>query len=741
MATTKIKIKRGPIESFTSNASVYTGTENEMFMSTNNDYKRLFMSDGTSTPTIINPVVRYNHSYLTDIHTGSNADSDGFKSYPILFSNVADMSTKGFVEDFVFVNGSDGIASTFKVVFSENAQNHQPSCYCGSGMNDTNLGQISLTEIASLVYSGTVQTNVYLGGTYSVLWFSFNFGYSTTVVNVKVEMDYTGVIKFYEFDSNGVSVTPISELYRNLNEENRKKKGYDAMECSFNYALNVRKREVGNNKYFIYYKNLNGTQARTYTYGIDTTNFTRDDIYEQNLIIGGFNKDNYINTTDKSTFGTLSLKYMKNVGTTTNTDTDAIVTLIPNSSRGSQDETNVLLPTESCELVGHNPQLTRYHMGTIGTYFNLNVGPEKYANSVMVGNDNFKTVDFVRQDIETSVTSDTDKVKLFADIQTYREDGYGNINVTTHYGWVDKDTITGGESVTYNPLASDSLSTEDYVITGGGNGTQLLNGNGKWVSGKNVEISDTTVETIADNTVAETYEYGGEGYTFYGGNFVLSFNKFLELLTPNVDKTFEYFFDFSVLFSENGNNPSFINLYEFFKNVDNTDYKETPKKLTINLYNIRETLSGLDNLGLIPNGTSGKLIQGMSGDSTNVYPIVWSDEKSFQIKLYTEPITFKKTYIANSYYNYTYELLSDFAHINRYLLEYVINTREVDYVWYYKDFIKFDVIRNNITDEKGEKVYCYHIIPYANSGLGVFPTYDYIPSSTTTSEDETDTTE
>lgn len=722
MATTKIKIKRGPIESFvtTSNTSVRTGTENELFMSTESYYRRLFMSDGTEYPIIINPVVRYNHSYMTDIHTGSNADSDGFKSYPILFSNVADVSTKGFVEDFVFVNGSDGVASTFKVVFSENAQNHQPSCHCGSSVNDTNLGQISLTEISSLVYSGTVQTNVYLGGTYSVLWFSFNFGYSTTVVNVKVEMGPTGVIKFYEFDSDGVSVTPISELYRNLNEDNRKKKGYDAMECSFNYALNVRKREVGNNKYFIYYKNLNGTQARTY--GIDTTNFTRDDIYEQNLIIGGFNKDNYINTTDKSTFGTLSLKYMKNVGTITNTDTDAIVTLIPNTSRGSQDETNVLLPTESCELVGHNPQLTRYHNDIIGTYFNLDVGPEKYANSVVVGNDNFKTVDFVRQDIDTSVTSDTDKVKLFADIQTYREDGYGNINVTTHYGWVDKDTITGGESVTYNPLASDSLSTEDYVVTGGGNGTQLLNGNGEWVSGKNVEISDTTVETIADNTVAETYEYGRVEYIFNGSDFDLHFNKFSGLLRPDEHKTFEYFFDFSVLFSDNEDNPSFINIHEFFDNVSNSVYSKTPKKLTINLYNIRETLRTSRKLGLIIEGEKDEqLVHAVDDYLDYAYPIVWSDEDIFQIKLYTEPVTFKKTYTTNYNYQNIFELKYDFAHINRYLLEYVLN----GYIWQYKDFVKFDVIQNYITDEKEGDAVCYHIIPYANSGLCIFPSADY----------------
>lgn len=737
MATTKIKIKRGPIESFTSNSSVYTGTENEMFMSTNNDYKRLFMSDGTATPTIINPVVRYNHSYLTDIHTGCNADSDGFKSYPILFSNVAGMTTKGVVEDFVFVNGSYGVASSFKVVFLESIGN-PPACRCGSSIGANDYGYINFTTAGDNVYTGT--TAAYLSNTSNTpLWFSFDFG-NSNVRNVNVVMDTsTGVVKFYEY-SGADLVANINVLSLNMVGDG-KQKGYDAMECSFNYALNVRKRELGNNKYFVYKTNNDGVKLGVFGFNKD---FFPINVYEQNLLIGGFNKNNIDNATEKTTFGTISLKYRTKGTLTDSYDTDAVVTLIPNTSRNAQNETNILLPTESCELVGYNPQTTRYgDIIKIGTEFDLSIGPEKYSNSVVVGNSNYKTVDFVGQNIETlaSVTSTTRKTKLFADFQTYTVGSDGNVTVTTNYGWVDKDTITGGESVTYNPLASDSSGSENYVVTGGGNGTQLLNGNGKWVSGKNVEISDTTVETIADNTVAETYEYGGEGYTFYGGNFVLSFNKFLELLTPNVDKTFEYFFDFSVLFSENGNNPSFINLYEFFKNVDNTDYKETPKKLTINLYNMRKTLGELRNLGLIPNGTSGKLIQGMSGDSTNVYPIVWSDEKSFQIKLYTEPITFNKTYIVNSSYNYTYELLSDFAHINRYLLEYVINTREVDYVWYYKDFIKFDVIRNNITDEKGEKVYCYHIIPYANSGLGVFPPYDYIPSSTTTSEDGTDTTE
>lgn len=715
MATTKIKIKRGPIESFTSNSSVYAGTENEMFMSTNNDYKRLFMSDGTATPTIINPVVRYNHSYLTDIHTGSNADSDGFKSYPILFSNVAGMTTKGVVEDFVFVNGSDGVASTFKVVFSESIGNNPPACRCGSSSGANDYGYVNITTAGDNVYTGT--TAAYLPNTNNTsLWFSFDFG-NSNVRNVEVVMDpSTGVVKFYEYSGTDL-VANINVLSLNMGD-NGKQKGYDAMECSFNYALNVRKRELGNNKYFVYKTNNDGVKLDVFGFN---KGFFPINVYEQNLLIGGFNKNNIDNATEKTTFGTISLKYRTKGTLTDSYDTDAVVTLIPNTSRNAQNETNILLPTESCELVGYNPQTTRYgDIIKIGTEFDLSIGPEKYSNSVVVGNSNYKTVDFVGQNIETlaSVTSTTRKTKLFADFQTYTVGSDGNVTVTTNYGWVDKDTITGGESVTYNPLASDSLSTEDYVITGGGNGTQLLNGNGKWVSGKNVEISDTIVETIADNTVAEIYKYTKDSYTLtYNSDNHLGFFKFSELLTPNVDKTFEYFFDFSVLFSSNIDEPSFINLYEFFKNVGDTVYKETSKKLTINLYNMRETL-GRANFGLIGNGIQGKPTEPPTGEA---FPIVWSDEESFQIKLYTEPTTFNKQHITNYNYQSSDELFYDFARINRYLLEYVINTQEDASIWYYKDFVKFDVIRNITTSEEGKSVNCYHIIPYANSGLCVFP--------------------
>lgn len=735
MATTKIKIKRGPIESFTSNASVYTGTENEMFMSTNNDYKRLFMSDGTSTPTIINPVVRYNHSYLTDIHTGSNADSDGFKSYPILFSNVAGMTTKGVVEDFVFVNGSDGVASTFKVVFSESIGNNPPACRCGSSSGANDYGYVNITTAGDNVYTGT--TAAYLPNTSNTsLWFSFDFG-NSNVRNVNVVMDAsTGVVKFYEYSGTDL-VANINVLSLNMGD-NGKQKGYDAMECSFNYALNVRKRELGNNKYFVYKTNNDGVKLDVFGFNKD---FFPINVYEQNLLIGGFNKNNIDNATEKTTFGTISLKYRTKGTLTDSYDTDAVVTLIPNTSRNAQNETNILLPTESCELVGYNPQTTRYgDIIKIGTEFDLSIGPEKYSNSVVVGNSNYKTVDFVGQNIETlaSVTSTTRKTKLFADFQTYTV-GSDGVTVTTNYGWVDKDEITGGESVTYNPLTTNSLGSENYVITGGGNGTQLLNGNGEWVSGKNVEISDTTVETIADNTVAEIYDYEKEPYTLtYNSDNHLGFFKFLGLLEPNVDKTFEYFFDFSVLFSDNESKPSFINLYEFFENVDNTVYKETSKKLTINLYNIRKTLREISCFGLVSEGKQDKLVPNGVSLEEYVWPIVWSEEDKFDIKLYTEPITFKKSHIANADYTDLSTIKGDFAQINRYLLEYVLNRENESYVWFYKDFVKFDVIRNFITDEK---VYCYHIIPYANSGLGVFPPYDYIPSSTTTSEDGTDTTE
>lgn len=715
MATTKIKIKRGPIESFTSNSSVYTGTENEMFMSTNNDYKRLFMSDGTATPTIINPVVRYNHSYLTDIHTGCNADSDGFKSYPILFSNVAGMTTKGVVEDFVFVNGSYGVASSFKVVFLESIGN-PPACRCGSSIGTNDYGYINFTTAGDNVYTGT--TAAYLSNTSNTsLWFSFDFG-NSNVRNVNVVMDAsTGVVKFYEYSGTDL-VANINVLSLNMGD-NGKQKGYDAMECSFNYALNVRKRELGNNKYFVYKTNNDGVKLDVFGFNKD---FFPINVYEQNLLIGGFNKNNIDNATEKTTFGTISLKYRTKGTLTDSYDTDAVVTLIPNTSRNAQNETNILLPTESCELVGYNPQTTRYgDIIKIGTEFDLSIGPEKYSNSVVVGNSNYKTVDFVGQNIETSVTSTTTKTKLFADFQTYTV-GSDGVTVTTNYGWVDKDEITGGESVTYNPLTTNSLGSENYVITGGGNGTHLLNGNGEWVSGKNVEISDTTVETIADNTVAETYKYGRVEYIFNGSDFDLHFNKFSGLLRPDEHKTFEYFFDFSVLFSDNEDNPSFINLYEFFNNVSNTVYSNTPKKLTINLYNIRETLRNSRKLGLIIEGERDEqLVHAVDDYLGYVYPIVWSDEDIFQIKLYTEPVTFKKTYTTNYNYQNIYELKYDFAHINRYLLEYVLN----DYTWYYKDFVKFDVIQNYITDEKEGDVVCYHIIPYANSGLCIFPSADY----------------
>ena len=400
MSYTKIKLKSGPSNRFSTNLG---NGSREPVWSTDNDYNRLFITNSVaSSPTLVNPVVRYHEREKEGFPWNTMVMTEGYEgdflSFPMITSrNVSSFGVCDFLKGYIFYRDYIGIDFTNP---GNDTWNSYELSYSGTIVStDTILDNaVRITNLQNATIED-VFTHVSDGTGYLEIVCVTNLGkyYSARL--------YPGI---YEHDfGNEILKTNITST----------EKGKDCMEVSFSGSLLHRTRTLyGRTSFF----------SGGYTQGDYYLNRT-DNFYEirsgreyyinsleENVLIGG-----------RDSFGTITFSVpYRALGSDSRS-----VTLIPNPVGFEANTENPWIEDNPvCVLPSVSGILAVFEQGTKG---------QAYSDRIVLGDPVRKRLDFIQ-----SVPLDKSVLVCTPNNGRY------------NYDWVNFDFIKTTRNVTYAQLST-----------------------------------------------------------------------------------------------------------------------------------------------------------------------------------------------------------------------------------------------------------------------------------------------
>lgn len=449
MANTIINFKRGNSGSLTVNSV----NSNEPIWTNDDEYKRLFISEGNNSATIVNPVVRYNSRFPnelgSDFPTQYGHGDDEFIEFPNIFSKEARNANFGLV-GILFDNLSfDGLTNRVhgyvRLYFHVDGTDDDIRFEYAQVRVDSESAP-TLTayfwedeyDLTHAFYGNTLMHEIY---------FRFIDGLSDIDASFEKECH---IDIFYSRNSSPKEVRftityDVNEGfkydvkegdYRNIIMENTSNYeiGKDCMEVGYNYSFTNRLRELTDLHYYSY----TGLRPGKF-FGI---NYAYPK-YENNLSIGGIG-GNGSEIRPLNTVGTITLH---SIG---ESERDVFITNIipsdnPSTNEYESREVNVILPRTSGTIPTVNRLNTTYengYNGIVGGYYKKSTyGVIHFINvngstDVVVGRNDQQNVDFVTVPIDISPSHYDNPSQL-----THMS-GYSDIFLTTHVEYSTENAST-----------------------------------------------------------------------------------------------------------------------------------------------------------------------------------------------------------------------------------------------------------------------------------------------------------